>query len=262
MEVVRDEAASLTSNQPKPCSHGNIPMMEHVSTCSASTGSRTSWSPWPSWPMPSGPISGRLRVRVRMVYATESTPLGTAGSVRNARDELSESFLVISGDVLTDFDLSQVVAFHQERGGMATLASRRWTTPGVRHRHHQRGRIHRALLEKPTWARSSATPSTPDLRPGTRDLRLHPEGQPVDFSGESFPRRWLPASRCSGTWPTATGRTSGPSRPISSPIRTSSTNWSRWTSAASSPPEGVARQRAEIDPSVVIDGRRSSVTTV
>ena len=43
---------------------------------------------------------------VRMVYATEETPLGTAGSVLNARDELDERFLVISGDVLTDIDLS------------------------------------------------------------------------------------------------------------------------------------------------------------
>src|SRR5579885_1581145 len=42
---------------------------------------------------------------VRMVYATEEEPLGTAGSVRNAMDELTERFLVISGDVLTDIDL-------------------------------------------------------------------------------------------------------------------------------------------------------------
>ena len=47
---------------------------------------------------------------VRMVYATEETPLGTAGSVRNAMDELDERFLVISGDVLTDIDLSAVVS--------------------------------------------------------------------------------------------------------------------------------------------------------
>ena len=39
---------------------------------------------------------------VRMVYATEETPLGTAGSVRNAMEHLDERFLVISGDVLTD----------------------------------------------------------------------------------------------------------------------------------------------------------------
>ena len=56
---------------------------------------------------------------VRMVYATEETPLGTAGSVLNARDELDERFLVISGDVLTDIDL--------ERGGRRSTRRRgRW----------------------------------------------------------------------------------------------------------------------------------------
>src|SRR3954451_24590455 len=58
---------------------------------------------------------------VRMVYATEQTPLGTAGSIRNAKDELDEPFLVISGDVLTDVALSDVVRFHQERGALATI---------------------------------------------------------------------------------------------------------------------------------------------
>ena len=58
---------------------------------------------------------------VRMVYATEETPLGTAGSVRNAMDELDEPFLVISGDVLTDIDLDD--------------DRRRPTTRRRRHRH-------------------------------------------------------------------------------------------------------------------------------
>ncbi len=42
-----------------------------------------------------------------MTYATEETPLGTAGSVRNAMDQLDDTFLVISGDVLTDIDISE-----------------------------------------------------------------------------------------------------------------------------------------------------------
>src|SRR5581483_8863129 len=46
---------------------------------------------------------------VQMAYATEESPLGTAGSVGNAREQLTERFLVISGDVLTDIDLSSVI---------------------------------------------------------------------------------------------------------------------------------------------------------
>ena len=59
---------------------------------------------------------------VRMVYATEESPLGTAGSVRNAREQLTERFLVISGDVLTDIDLTSVIAFHEKNQALATIA--------------------------------------------------------------------------------------------------------------------------------------------
>ena len=44
---------------------------------------------------------------VRLSYATESIPLGTAGSVKNAEQGLAgEPFLVVSGDALTDIDLT------------------------------------------------------------------------------------------------------------------------------------------------------------
>ena len=44
---------------------------------------------------------------VRMEYFTEKTPLGTAGSVRAAKNMLDETFAVISGDALTDIDLTK-----------------------------------------------------------------------------------------------------------------------------------------------------------
>src|SRR5438067_9335291 len=59
---------------------------------------------------------------VQLTYATEETPLGTAGSVKNAEDELrDETFIVISGDALTDIDLTELVRFHREKGAVATL---------------------------------------------------------------------------------------------------------------------------------------------
>jgi len=51
---------------------------------------------------------------VRMRYATDEEPLGTAGSVRNAAAELDDTFLVISGDVLTDLDLTAFVKAHRD----------------------------------------------------------------------------------------------------------------------------------------------------
>jgi mannose-1-phosphate guanylyltransferase len=59
----------------------------------------------------------------RVSYRFEPELLGTAGGVRACKDFFGEqAFLVISGDALTDIDLSAFVARHREAGGVATLA--------------------------------------------------------------------------------------------------------------------------------------------
>lgn len=59
----------------------------------------------------------------RLTYRFEPELLGTAGGVRGCADFFgSEPFLVISGDALTDIDLSAFAARHRESGGVATLA--------------------------------------------------------------------------------------------------------------------------------------------
>jgi mannose-1-phosphate guanylyltransferase len=61
----------------------------------------------------------------RVAYRFEPELLGTAGGVRNCADLLGEgTFLVISGDALTDIDLSALLASHRERGAIATVAAR------------------------------------------------------------------------------------------------------------------------------------------
>ncbi|MGH9090860.1 MAG: sugar phosphate nucleotidyltransferase [Acidimicrobiales bacterium] len=61
---------------------------------------------------------------VRLSYATEPEPLDTAGAVRFAADHagVDETFVVVNGDVLTDMDVSALVAFHRERGAEGTIA--------------------------------------------------------------------------------------------------------------------------------------------
>lgn len=59
---------------------------------------------------------------MRIHYCVEETPLGTAGSVKNAQDFLDDTFLVISGDALTNFDLAKLVEYHQAKETLATLA--------------------------------------------------------------------------------------------------------------------------------------------
>jgi mannose-1-phosphate guanylyltransferase len=59
----------------------------------------------------------------RLRYNLESELLGTAGGVRACAEFFgSEAFLVISGDALTDLDLTRLAARHREAGGIATLA--------------------------------------------------------------------------------------------------------------------------------------------
>ncbi len=62
----------------------------------------------------------------RIEYRYEPELLGTAGGVRNCADLLGEgTFLVISGDALTDIDLGALLAAHRERGALATIAAKR-----------------------------------------------------------------------------------------------------------------------------------------
>jgi mannose-1-phosphate guanylyltransferase len=59
----------------------------------------------------------------RISYRFEPELLGTAGGVRACSDFFGEdSFIVISGDALTDIDLTALAARHRESGGIATLA--------------------------------------------------------------------------------------------------------------------------------------------
>jgi len=61
---------------------------------------------------------------VKVTYAVEPEPLDTAGAIRFAAEfaGLDETFLVVNGDVLTDLDITRLLAFHRERGAEATIA--------------------------------------------------------------------------------------------------------------------------------------------
>ncbi len=126
---------------------------------------------------------------VRMVYATEETPLGTAGSVLNAREELDERFLVISGDVLTDINLTELVEFHDKQGSDVTLALKAMENPlefGIVITGAD-GRVER-FLEKPGWGdvfSDTINTGIYVLEPSVFDWIE--AGTQVDFSGEVFP---------------------------------------------------------------------------
>jgi mannose-1-phosphate guanylyltransferase len=64
---------------------------------------------------------------VSLTYSREEALLGTSGGVRNVADFLGDDFLIISGDALTDLDLTAMREFHEGHDGIATLATKRVT---------------------------------------------------------------------------------------------------------------------------------------
>ncbi len=137
---------------------------------------------------------------VRLTYVDEARPLGTAGSVANARDLLTEPFLVISGDVLTDVDLTALVERHRQGTACATLALTSVYDPvefGIVITNPD-GSIER-FLEKPSWGRVfSDTINTGIYVIEPSVLSRIPAGQAADFSADVFPALLAAGERLNG----------------------------------------------------------------
>ena len=152
-------------------------MMEHIGPCCGSTASTTSWSPWPSWPTPSAPTSATGPSSA----CAWSTPPRRRRSARPGRcaTPWTSSTSASSSSPATSSPTSTCppcVDFHEATAALATIGLKAGREPArVRHRHHPRGRLDRAL------------PREADLGPGLQrhhqhrhlraragDLRLHP----------------------------------------------------------------------------------------
>ena len=124
-----------------------------------------------------------------LVYANEEEPLGTAGSVKNAEPFLDDTFLVISGDAVTDIDLSAAAAFHRDRGAAVTVVLKRVEDPlefGIVIADDE-GRIER-FLEKPGWGEVfSDTINTGIYVIEPSVLGYIPSDEEFDFAADLFP---------------------------------------------------------------------------
>lgn len=122
-------------------------------------------------------------------YYVEQMPLGTAGSVKNAEEFLDDTFIVISGDALTDIDLEKAIEFHRAKGAMATLVLKKVDIPleyGVVVTDDE-GRITR-FLEKPSWGEVfSDTVNTGIYILSPEVLTYFKKNEMFDFSKDLFP---------------------------------------------------------------------------
>ncbi len=127
---------------------------------------------------------------VKLRYYIEHTPLGTGGSVKNAEDFLVDTFVIISGDALTDIDLDKAVEFHRSKGSKATLVLKRVAVPleyGVVITDED-GKI-TSFMEKPSWGEVfSDTINTGIYILEPEVLEYYKKGSNFDFSKDLFPK--------------------------------------------------------------------------
>ena len=128
---------------------------------------------------------------VQMHYSIEDTPLGTAGSVKKAEHLLNDgTFVIVSGDALTDCDLTKAVEYHRKKKSLATLILFRVPNPlefGVVITGDD-GRIIR-FLEKPGWSEVfSDTVNTGMYILEPEIFELMESGKNYDWSGDIFPQ--------------------------------------------------------------------------
>ncbi len=126
---------------------------------------------------------------VRLRYAVEEEPLGTAGGARNAADLVEGRLVILNGDVLTDLDLSGMLAAHEARGAQATI----YLTPVENPTAYglvelDRGGRVRRFLEKPGWDEVTTDTVNAGVYVLERELLdLVPKGRACSMEREFFP---------------------------------------------------------------------------
>jgi mannose-1-phosphate guanylyltransferase/phosphomannomutase len=181
----------LTSNQPKPMvSIVGKPCMEHILELLRDHGMTEVIVTVAFLPQAiRGYFGNGEPLGMEIGYSVEESPLGTAGSVRLAAKQLDETFLVISGDALCDVDLSELVAFHKEKGAAVTIGLKSVENPlefGIVVTDEE-GKIER-FLEKPSWGQVFSDTINTGIYVLEPEVLSHvPTDRAFDFSKELFP---------------------------------------------------------------------------
>src|SRR5918994_1239930 len=187
----------LTSDQPKPMIRiVNLPCMEHIVKLLARHGITDIGVTLQFMPEEIQDYFGDgSEWGVNIHYSIEDAPAGTAGSVKMAEQQLDlegERLFIISGDALTDCDLTEVVRFHEEKDAEVTMVLKSVENPldfGIVITEED-GRISR-FLEKPAWGQVfSDTVNTGIylVDPSVMDEIPDPEEGEYDFSKDLFPK--------------------------------------------------------------------------
>ena len=182
----------LTTRRPKPMVPiANRPMLEHTINLLRQNGIQDITATLHYLPeIIEGYFQDGSQFGVKINYLREEKPLGTAGGVKQAEKLLNQPFLVFSGDVLSDIDLSKAIRFHQRKSALATIVLTRVPNPieyGVVITDEE-GRI-KQFLEKPGWGEVfSDTINTGIYVLEPEALKQVKPATEFDFSKDLFPK--------------------------------------------------------------------------
>ena len=127
---------------------------------------------------------------VRIRYSVEHEPMGTAGAVKLPRKMIEDTFIVLSGDIVSDFDLKEATTTHKSTSAIATILLSEVDDPtqfGMV-RCDSTGRVSQ-FIEKPrSHAANSNTVSTGIYVFDPEVLSCIPYDEPCDFGRQLFPR--------------------------------------------------------------------------
>jgi mannose-1-phosphate guanylyltransferase/phosphomannomutase len=182
----------LTANIPKPMAPVmNTPMLEHIINLIKKHGITDITMMLYFQPEV---ISGYFRdgadFGVKISYLISDSDLGTAGCITLAKDRMKDDdFIIVSGDVLTNFNLAEAIEFHKKNSATGTIVLTKTTDP-LRYGiviTEKDGRVKR-LLEKPSWGEVfSDTINTGIYVFSPRVYDFIPSGVDYDFSKQLFP---------------------------------------------------------------------------
>lgn len=127
---------------------------------------------------------------IRITYVIPDDDYGTAGAVKKAQEYIgNDNFIIISGDLVTDFDFQKIFDYHKAKGSKLTITLTSVDNPlefGVVIANEQ-GRIEK-FLEKPSWGEVfSDTINTGIYIIEPEILEYIPKNENFDFAKDLFP---------------------------------------------------------------------------
>lgn len=130
---------------------------------------------------------GEMGEKISVTYYREKTPMGTSGMVFKILPFLEDDFFVLSGDVVFDFPLCEMMKFHKEKNSAVTIAAVKSYSPTEYGTIISKNGIITAFREKPSWKQVISTKINAGIYIIKRSVAEKYDFGFTDFASEFFP---------------------------------------------------------------------------